>query len=102
MDYMLGAVEQAGNPLNIFIMDACRNNPFRSFTRSADPGLSQVNAPRGSYVVYATSPGSVASDGTGRNGLFTSKLIKYINAPGIDIERVFKYVAHGGMVSQGS
>ena len=93
MDYMLGAIEQAGNPLNIFIMDACRNNPFRSFTRSVDPGLSQVNAPKGSYVLYATAPGSVASDGTGRNGLFTSKLLKYINTPNVAIEQVFKNVA---------
>lgn len=93
MEYLLSAVEQAGNSLNIFIMDACRNNPFRSFSRSADPGLVQVNAPKGSYVVYATSPGSVASDGTGSNGLFTSKLLKYISQPNINIEQVFKYVA---------
>lgn len=32
MDYIMGAIEEAGNPLNIFILDACRNNPFRSFT----------------------------------------------------------------------
>jgi hypothetical protein len=93
MEYMLNAVEQAGNTLNIFILDACRNNPFRSFSRSSDPGLLQVNAPKGSYVVYATSPGSVASDGLGNNGLFTSKLLKYINQPNINIEQVFKYVA---------
>jgi uncharacterized protein (TIGR02145 family) len=43
--------------------------------------------------VYATAPGSVASDGAGRNGLFTSKLLKYINTPNIALEQVFKYVA---------
>ena len=103
MEYLLGAVEQSGNALNIFILDACRNSPFRGFSRSTDTGLSQVNAPKGSYVVYATAPGSVASDGTGRNGLFTSKLLKYINEPNIPLEQVFKYVARDvQQESQGS
>lgn len=93
VDYMMQAIEQAGNSLNICVLDACRNNPFRSFSRSAEKGLSMVSTPKGSYVVYATKPGSVASDGTGRNGLFTSKLLKYINAEGLNIEQVFKRVA---------
>ena len=93
MDYVMRAIEEAGNGLNIFVLDACRNNPFRSFSRSAEKGLSMVNAPRGSYIVYATKPGSVASDGTGRNGLFTSKLLKHIDTDGLKFEEVFKRVA---------
>lgn len=31
MQYVLGAMESANNKLNIIILDACRNNPFRSF-----------------------------------------------------------------------
>lgn len=93
MDYVMRAIEEAGNGLNIFVLDACRNNPFRSFSRSAEKGLSMVNAPRGSYIVYATKPGAVASDGTGRNGLFTSKLLKHINEEGLKFEEVFKRVA---------
>ncbi len=93
MDYVMRAIEQAGNQLNIFILDACRNNPFRGFSRSGERGLSMVETPKGSYIVYATKPGSVASDGTGRNGLFTSKLLQYINTEGLNIEQVFKQVA---------
>lgn len=93
MDYVMRAIEEAGNPLNIFILDACRNNPFRGFTRSSEKGLSIVDSPKGSYLVYATKPGSVASDGVGRNGLFTSKLLKYIDEPELNIEQVFKRVA---------
>lgn len=52
-----------------------------------------VSTPRGSYIVYATKPGSVASDGNGRNGLFTSKLLRYLNMAGLNIEQVFKKVA---------
>lgn len=93
MDYMIEVFAQAGNALNIIIMDACRNNPFRGFSRSSDQGLSQIYPPRGSYLVYATSPGSVASDGEGKNGLFTSKLLKYINEPELNLEQMFKLVA---------
>ena len=101
MDYIMQALEQASNALNIFIIDACRNSPFRSFGRSAEKGLSMVNAPKGSYIVYSTKPGSVASDGTGRNGLFTSKLLKYLNTPELNIEQVFKRVANDVSIESG-
>jgi hypothetical protein len=35
----------------------------------------------------------VASDGVGRNGLFTSKLIRWIDEPNLSIDQVVKYVA---------
>jgi len=94
MDYILSAFEEAGNKLNIIIMDACRNNPFRGFSRGTERGLNQVLAPRGSYVVYATSPGNVASDGEGSNGLFTSKFLKYMEEPALNFEQMFKRVAN--------
>jgi len=97
----MNAIEQADNDLNIFVLDACRNNPFRSFSRSVDKGLSMVDTPKGSYIVYATKPGSVASDGTGRNGLFTSKLLQYMNAEGLNIEQVFKQVARDVSTASG-
>lgn len=101
MDYVMRAIEQAGNSLNIFVLDACRNNPFRSFSRSGEKGLSVVDSPKGSYIVYATKPGSVASDGIGRNGLFTSKLLQYINSEGLKIEDVFKYTARDVATASG-
>ncbi len=93
LDYVLRTMEENGNHLNIMILDACRNNPFRGFSRSGEQGLSMVAAPKGSYLVYATKPGSVASDGVGSNGLFTSKLLKYMNTPNLNIEQVFKLTA---------
>lgn len=47
-------------------------------------------AKQGSIVAFATAPGNVASDGDGKNGLYTSKLMKYINTPGLKLEEVFK------------
>lgn len=93
LDYILRAMGEIDNSLNIVILDACRNNPFRGFSRSTDVGLNNVIAPQGSYIVYSTKPGSVASDGDGENGLFTSKLLKYLEIPNLSIEQVFKGVA---------
>ena len=64
--------------LNILVLDACRNNPFRSWTRGGAEGLASVYPPSGTIVAYATSPGSYASDGLGENGLYTSELVKQL------------------------
>jgi hypothetical protein len=43
-------------------------------------------------IAYATAPGSVAADGDGANGLYTSKLVEAIKQPGLPVEEVFKRV----------
>jgi hypothetical protein len=89
---VLGKMEDAGNGINIIILDACRNNPFVSKFRTSSIGLAKMEAPAGSILAYATAPGSVAIDGEGRNGLYTSKLLKYINYENLSIEDCFKKV----------
>jgi TonB family protein len=92
-DRALSVMEYYGNPFNVVILDACRNNPFRSFSRSADSGLAvPSNPPTGSIIAFATQPGRTASDGTGNNGLYTEELIKAMTVPDIPIEEVFKRV----------
>jgi uncharacterized caspase-like protein len=76
--------------LNIVILDACRNNPFRSWSRGGDSGLVKIDPPNGTLIAYATSPNSVASDGDGSNGLYTGELIKQLLIPQ-RIEDVFIY-----------
>jgi hypothetical protein len=85
---ILSAMESAGNPLNIVILDACRNNPFQSF-RGAQKGLAEMKAPRGTIISYATSPGSLAEDGRGRNGTYTEALLKNFQVPGLDVQKMF-------------
>jgi len=89
---VLGKMEDAGNGLNIIILDACRDNPFARSFRTSDKGLARMDAPTGSILAYATAPGSIAADGTGRNGLYTSKLLKHMATPGLEIGRVFRKV----------
>jgi len=89
---VLDKMEAAGNPTNIMILDACRNNPFARASRGAQPGLAQMDAPVGTLVAYSTSPGKVASDGTGANGLYTQHLLDAIRQPDSKVEDVFKRV----------
>ena len=90
---VLGEMDYAQNDLNIVILDACRNNPFaRSFRSGGGNGLASTTAPKGTFIAYATAPGSVASDGTGKNGLYTQELVKALEQPGYKIEDVFKAV----------
>lgn len=93
---VLANMERSNSRMNIVILDACRNNPFPSLTRSAgQQGLGEMRRARGSFIAYATAPGSVASDGSGRNGLYTQELLKAMRKPGLTIEQVFKEVRAG-------
>jgi Caspase domain len=89
---VLDKMEAAGNAANIMILDACRNNPFTRSTRSGQAGLAQMDAPVGTLVAFATSPGMVASDGAGANGLYTQHLLTAMRQSGSKVEDVFKQV----------
>lgn len=90
---VLSNMERSNSRMNIVILDACRNNPFPALTRSAgEQGLGEMRRARGSFMAFATAPGSTASDGTGKNGLYTQELIKAVRKPGLTIEQVFKEV----------
>ena len=88
---ILRKMETAGNPINIVVLDACRNNPFKRSFRSVSRGLTRIEGPKGTLIAYATAPGSVAADGDGSNGLYTQYLIKYMLEP-VPLEKVFKKV----------
>jgi formylglycine-generating enzyme required for sulfatase activity len=80
------------SPVSIVILDACRNNPFERSFRKMGGGLAQMDAPKGSFIAYATAPGKTAADGDGKHGLFTQELLKQINVSGLTLESVFKRV----------
>lgn len=98
LNRVIGEMDFAQNDMNIVILDACRNNPFvRSFSRSAggaNNGLATTMAPKGTFIAYATAPGSVAADGSGNNGLYTQELLKAISIKDMKIEDVFKTVRY--------
>ena len=85
---VLDAMKAAGTRMNIVVLDACRNNPFKD---KSGNGLAPVDAPAGTLLAYATAPGNVAEDGTGSNGLYTKHLLAELQKP-VGIENVFKRV----------
>ena len=90
MNAVMAVLNATNKSLNILFLDACRTIP--SFNRDSEQGWTKVNAPRGSIIVFATEAGKVASDGDGKNGLFTSKLLNRINESGLNISEVLKRV----------
>jgi len=94
---VLGKMYEAGNKLNIVILDACRDNPFKRSFRTEIKGLAQMDAPKGTIIAYATSPGSVAADGRGRNGVYTKHLLKSLRSKGMTVYDVFRETGLGVM-----
>jgi formylglycine-generating enzyme required for sulfatase activity/uncharacterized caspase-like protein len=96
-EYVLSRMAEAGNRVNVVILDACRNNPFQEARRSVK-GLGVMNvgrAEKGTFIAYATSPGSTALDGQGRNGLYTKHLLNALDSQDSDIDKVFGLVRTG-------
>jgi uncharacterized caspase-like protein len=91
---LIDALRKARNAMNVLILDACRDNPF-AVDGSTGKGLSQMDAPVGTFLAYATSPGRTASDGSRKHGLYTEHLLTEIAKPEAKIEDVFKRVRLG-------
>ena len=102
LQFVLESLSEAGNELNMIVLDACRDNPF-GWSRSGSRGLTVVSrAPSGSIVMYATGANAVADDGTGRNGIFTGQLLNNLKTQGLSVFEVFdKTMGDVGKVTNG-
>lgn len=89
---LVEGIRKAGNPMNMIVLDACRDNPFDAQAGVEQRGLSQLDAPPGTLLAYATAPGNTAHDGEGANGLYTENLLREIKVPEAKVEDVFKRV----------
>lgn len=84
--------------MRIVILDACRENPFRnqlaSNSRNITRGLGRPPEPaRGTVVVYAAKEGTLADDDGGAgNSPFLSALVRNIETPQVEIDKLFRRV----------
>ncbi|MEP0235821.1 caspase family protein [Roseibium sp.] len=93
VDWVLSAVESAHDGANIVIFDACRNTALSRSAGGTVGGFAFLNStPRGSFISFATAPGSTATDGTGLNSPYTLAISREIRVPGATVETVFKRV----------
>ena len=84
---------KSGVDFSIFILDACRNNPFLTDDSEQGRGLASMESDAGETLIgFATQAGEVAYDGTGPNSPYTGALINELDKPGKDILDVFRSV----------
>jgi uncharacterized caspase-like protein len=82
------------------LLDACRDNPFKSLGRSiGGRGLAPTTAATGQMVIFSAGSGQQAMDklsqvDTHKNGLFTRIFVQEIQKSGLSIDRVMKNVRH--------
>ena len=88
-------MDRARTRFNFIILDACRDNPFAGSFKLSSAGLAQMSSPSGTLIAYATSPGSTAADGFGRNGVYTKHILQNIKVPDLPVEIMFKRVREG-------
>ncbi len=96
---VMDVLGEAKTRMNLVFLDACRDNPYARSFRSGSRGIAKENAPSGTLISFATRPGSVAGDGDGRNGLYTSVLLEQIKQSNQPIEQVLKRVVSGVKVA---
>ena len=94
---VLSSVEGAKN-LKMVILDACRNNPFRSRmvtrsgTRSIGRGLAKVEPNNNTLVAFAAKEGTVALDGDSDHSPYANALLQVVEEPGVEIGFMFRRV----------
>jgi uncharacterized caspase-like protein len=95
VQHVLQRVDSRGCHLNLVLLDACRSKPSSMTRGSRDigRGLAKMDVRAGSMIAFACEPGETAADGTGRNGVFTSKLLQHLGVPGVDVDFMLGDVA---------
>ncbi|CAF1327024.1 unnamed protein product [Adineta steineri] len=92
--YIMNKIEDKKSRITIYLFDCCR---FKIRTRDPDnkQGLSSINAPAQTLVVFACAPGKAVLDETqnNKNGSFIENLLKHISTSNEHIEEVMRNVA---------
>ncbi len=76
-DKVLEIMQEAKNNVNIIVLDACRDNPYRGVGKTLNKGWTKMEPSKGTIIAFATDSGKTAADASvnGRNGLFASHLV---------------------------
>ena len=76
----MSALPVALNRIPIIILDTARSNPFAS---PQDRVRGVVEAPVGTIVAFATSPGEELIESKGANSFYTTALLEVMKEPGL-------------------
>ena len=91
-------IQNRGAATAIFVLDACRNNPFeRAGTRalSGSGGLAAMTPPEGVFVIYSagakqTALDRLSNDDSNPNSVFTRNFSKTLGEPGLNLVQIAK------------
>ena len=90
-DSILAKIQSANPDLTIFVLDACRSNPYAA-TRGASGGLVAMEGARGALIAFSTAPGSTASDGADEHSPYVKHLVRAMALQDVPMEQMFKEV----------
>jgi type VI secretion system VasD/TssJ family lipoprotein len=98
-DTLLARIDRVRPRARIFIIDACRDNPFTTAragaaTRSVrvGRGLAEMAAP-GALIAFSAAPGRTAEDGPpGTNSIYSRHLAQEMRSEGLEVEEMLKNV----------
>jgi hypothetical protein len=89
-DTLLADMHRKGAKIKIVIIDAARRNPYERRFRSVPAGLSPLNAPTDSLVIFSGSLNKLIDDrNAGGHSLFVAELIKELHSGDGSAEDVF-------------
>ncbi|CAF1078581.1 unnamed protein product [Rotaria magnacalcarata] len=91
IQYILHNMTKKNPYVIIFILDCCRTRKIRT---TSIAGLSPMNAPSETLLVFSCGPGKGALDdtGNGQNSIFMENLLQHIANPDEDIESLIMKV----------
>ena len=93
---------ERSSPVNVIVLDACRNNPFveelkrslKSRSVNIAQGLAPIKAQSsGTIIAFAAASGAVAADGDGKHSPYTEALLAEIEKPGVEVALALRRVA---------
>ena len=95
---MLDDIQDSKAKFALAIIDACRDNPFKTAGRTiGGRGLAATSAASGQMIIFSAGAGQQALDRLNDNdkdpnGLFTRIFLKEMNKPGIAVDRILRNV----------
>lgn len=89
---IIRAMAFAGNEVNLILLDASRENPFRATFRTPVNGLVRMDAPHGTLIAYSASPNSTIEPVGEKNSPFVATLSRFMKEPGMPVEQMLKNV----------
>jgi tetratricopeptide (TPR) repeat protein len=97
-DVVLDALQDRGAKVSLLVLDACRDNPFKTANSrgvGGTRGLGQMQAPEGVFVLYSAGFGQSALDrlsdnDKNPNSVFTRTFVKLLERPGLSLQELAK------------